>query len=196
MKKVNVAVVLLAVVCTLMMSCSKKDSSSGGNGNFGNGPRSEVPDALVGYWINGSSSISNFWNYDGTYAGAAYELAVGYMFYKNGDAKEYFYYTSTSTYCRTQVLGYKEGTVKFDEGAKTFTFYPANGNYRGYNSCGSSHSQDFGQTKQYASDELYPTKKSTYTNYELKTVNGKQVIYVPYSDGSSANFEKSSEPNR
>lgn len=172
-------------------SCSKKDKEEG---NYGNYPRTTVPDELVGYWLTGSTSIGNFWGYDGSYAGAAYELANGYMLFKDGRAREYFYYTSTTYGCRSQVLGYKEGTVEVDVDKKTFTFYSASGNYRSYKSCGGT---DNGKTKTYGADELYPNKKVSYKDVEFRKENGViKSWHVHYSDGSSLDFTKSQEPQK
>jgi hypothetical protein len=187
-----------ATTCTLLLSCSKsgKEGSSDG-GSFGNNPKTTVPDELVGYWLTGSTSIGNFWGYDGSYQGAAYELATGYMLYKDGKAKQYFYYTNTSYYCRTQVLGYKEGTVEVDMNKKTFTFYPASGNYRYYYSCGSSGDANNGKTQTYGSDELYPTVKVDFKDIEFKREDGKlKSWHVYFSDGSAHNFTKSQEPQK
>lgn len=186
---------LMGIVVLVNVSCSKSGDKK--DGNFGNNPRTEVPDDLTGYWLTGSTSIGNFWGYDGSYQGAAYELAIGYMLYKDGRAKQYFYYTSTSYYCRTQVLGYKEGTVEVDMNRKTFTFYPASGNYRNYNTCGSSGGSDNGKTQSYGNDELYPAMKVDYKDVDFKKENGViKSWHIYYSDGSSLNFVKSEEPKK
>lgn len=164
--------------------------------DYGKHPRSSVPDELVGYWIAGVSSIGNFWGYDGSYQGPANEIAVGYMLYKDGRVKEYFYYTSTSTYCRTQVLGYKQGTVKIDTEAKTFEIYYASGHYRSYNSCGSSNPPGFGETKKYTAAELYPAKKTSLNNWTIQQINGKQTLVVPIGDGEMQYYVKSTEPQK
>jgi len=196
MKKVSIFFLLLAALCFSLVSCTDKEDDPGvtdEKGDFGTNPRSEVPDELVGYWLTGSTSIGSFWNYDGSYAGAAYEIAVGYKFYKNGNAKQYFYYTNTSYSCRSQILGYREGTVVFDTKNKTFEFFAASGNYRSYNSC---QSQGNGQTKQYGAGDLYPAKKAQYDNWSLVQENGKSVWRIKLSDGSNLNYEKSTEPQQ
>lgn len=163
---------------------------------YGNHPRSTVPDELVGYWIAGISSISNFWGYNGSYQGPANEIAVGYMLYKDGRVKEYFYYTSTSTYCRTQVLGYKQGTVKIDIEARKFEIYYANGHYRSFNTCGSANPPGFGETKQYMAAELSPAKKANLNNWTIQQVNDKQTLVVPIGDGEVQYYVKSTEPQK
>jgi hypothetical protein len=159
-------------------------------------PRSAVPDALVGYWLGGSTSIGNFWGYDGSYKGAAYEVATGYAFQKNGNAKQYFYYTNTSYYCRTQVLGYREGTVVFDTKNNTFQFYATSGWYRNYNSCGQSTSPGFGEKKPYTSKDLYPAKQFAYDNWNLVAEGGKTIWRIKMSDGTNLDYEKSTEPQK
>lgn len=190
--KRNVFKSCIAMVCMLLTSitvCVAKDDT-------GNTPRSPVPDELVGYWLTGSTSISNFWGYDGSYKGAGYEIATGYNFYKNGTAKQYFYYTSTSYYCRTQVLGYREGTVVFDTRNNTFQFYATSGDYRNYNACGSSHSPGYGDKKVYSSKDLYPAKKFVHDNWSRVTENGKTVLRVKIKDGTNLDYEKSTEPRK
>lgn len=164
--------------------------------DYGNHPRSVVPDELVGYWIAGVSSISNFWGYNGSYQGPANEIAVGYMLYKDGRIKEYFYYTSTSTYCRTQVLGYKQGTVRIDIEARKFEIYYANGHYRSFNTCGSANPPGFGETKQYTAAELSPAKKANLNNWTIQEVNNKQTLVVPIGDGEVQYYVKSTEPQK
>lgn len=192
--------ILLLSITTLVglaSGCKKsKEKPVETEGDYGNYPRSIVPDELVGYWIAGVSSISNFWGYNGSYQGPANEIAVGYMLYKDGRAKEYFYYTSTSTYCRTQVLGYKEGTVKIDAGNKTFEMFYASGNYRSFNTCGSANPPGFGETKKYTSAELYPAKKMLRNNWSIQEINGKKVLVVPIGDGEVQRYEKSTEPQK
>jgi len=187
----------LTTLVGLTSGCKKsKEKPVDTEGDYGSHPRSVVPDELVGYWIAGVSSISNFWRYNGSYQGPANEIAVGYMLYKDGRVKEYFYYTSTSTYCRTQVLGYKQGTVKIDIEARQFEIHYANGHYRSFNTCGSSNPPGFGETKQYTSAELSPSKKSNLNNWTIQQVNGKQTLVVPIGDGEVQYYVKSTEPQK
>ena len=193
--------ILTLALCTFLLSsssCQKSKSSSPGEnppeGNYGNNPKAPVPDELVGYWLTGTSSITNFWDYNGTYAGNALELAVGYMFYKNGNAREYFYYTKTTAYCRDQVLGYREGTVVFNTTEKTFKFYAASGNYRRFDACGSAQTPGYGTTKQYGSADLYPAYKAEHTNWTMTTKNGNPVWRVPLNGGTFQDYEKSTQP--
>jgi hypothetical protein len=192
-----VILLTIAMLAGTVYGCKETEAASADiEEGYGNHPRSVVPDELVGYWIAGVSSISNFWGYNGTYQGPANEIALGYMLYKDGRVKEYFYYTSTSTYCRTQVLGYKQGTVKIDKEAKTFDVYYASGHYRSFNTCGSANPPGFGETKQYTSAELSPTKKSNLNNWTIQQVNGKQTLVVPIGDGEVQYYVKSTEPQK
>lgn len=185
---------LILCMSVVACSCSKDKDKNNEEGNYGNNPRTAVPDELVGYWLAGSTSIGNFWGYDGSYKGAAYELANGYMLFKDGRARQYFYYTNTSYYCRTQILGYKEGTVEVDMNKKTFKFYAASGNYRYYYTCGGSNST---KNEKYGSDELYPSKKVNYENIEFRKENGTlKSWHVHFDDGSSLDFTKSQEPQK
>lgn len=191
MKRSFSLMLLVMGLSFIACSCSKKDNE---DGNYGNHPRTTVPDELVGYWLAGSTSIGNFWGYDGSYQGAAFELANGYMLFKDGRAREYFYYTNTSYNCRTQILGYKEGTVEVDVNKKTFTFYPNSGNYRKYASCGGT---DNGKTKAYGKEELYPAVKTSYQDIEFRKENGQiKSWHIHYDDGSSLDFTKTQEPKK
>ena len=189
----------IAIILVSCAACSKKDAAGGGDsdgGDYGNNPRSKVPAELVGeYWQAGSFSMSQYSNYDGSYAGQAFEIATGYKFINDkGDAEQYFYYTNTGYYCRDQVLGYRKGTVVFDEKAKTFTFYAASGNYRRYDACGTSNSPDFGVKKEYGSEDLYPKYEDSYDNYSIVKENGKTVWRVTFEDNSTLDFSKTENP--
>ncbi len=183
----------VAILGTSFTSCSKKSS---GGGDFGDNPRSKVPAELVGgYWQAGSFSMTQFSNYDGSYAGQAFEISTGYKFINDkGDAEEYFYYTNTSYYCRDQILGYRKGTVVFDQQAKTFKFYAVSGNYRRFDACGSSQSSDYGKPKQYGEDDLYPKYKAEYDNYNIVKENNKKIWRITYDDGSTLDFTKLENP--
>lgn len=184
----------IAILSMSFSACSKKDSSD--TGDYGDHPRSKVPAELVGgYWQVGSFSMSQYSNYDGSYAGQAFEIATGYKFLNDkGDAEEYFYYTSTGYYCRDQILGYRKGTVVFDEQAKTFQFYAASGNYRRFDACGTSQSPDFGVKKEYTSKDLYPEYKAIHDNYTIVKENGKTIWRVMYDDGSKLDYTKTENP--
>lgn len=195
-RKLFLLTICVAISAVVFSGCSKKGNSGGGGGDYGPHPRSAVPAELVGgYWQAGSFSMSQFSNYDGSYAGQAYEISVGYKFVNDkGDAEEYFYYTNTSYYCRYQVLGYRKGTVVFDQQNKTFKFYAASGNYRRYDDCGTGGGSDYGVKKTYGEDDLYPKYKPEYKNYSIVKENGKTIWRIPYDDGSSLEFTKLQDP--
>ncbi len=197
MKKLFFSLAFCATIFTAVTACSKKGATGGGDeGGGGNTPRSKVPAELVGgYWQTGSFSMTQFSNYDGSYAGQAFEIATGYKFLNDkGDAEQYFYYTNTSYYCRDQILGYRKGTVKFDPATKSFEFFANSGNYRRYNSCGSSHTPGYGEKKPYGEDDLYPKYKDTYDNYSIVKENGKTIWRITFDDGSTMDYTSREEP--
>ncbi|WP_224998694.1 hypothetical protein [Cesiribacter sp. SM1] len=195
MKPTRIFLMLLALCAFTFQSCEDDTADAGKpDPSFGNHPRTAVPAELVGFWQAGSFSMSSFNDYDGSYAGQAYEIGLGYQLYANGNAEEYFYYTNTSYYCRDQILGYRKGTVTFDTQNKSFKFYSANGNYRRYYSCGSSQPADWGVQQEYGEDDLYPKHKPEYSGYSLVQEGGKTILRIPYEDGTSLDFEKTQSP--
>lgn len=195
MKKLLLSLTVCLALTTVLSACSKKDSA-GSDGGGGNTPRSKVPAELVGgYWQAGSFSMGQYSDYDGSYAGHAFEISTGYKFLNaNGDAEEYFYYTNTGYYCRNQILGYRKGTVQFDEQAKTFKFYATSGNYRNYDACGSSQTPGYGEKKTYGEEDLYPKYKAEYDNYSIVKENGKTIWRITYDDGSTLDYTSREEP--
>jgi hypothetical protein len=120
----------------------------------GNNP---VPRELVGHWQLGTFSLTNFWNpTTGQYAGNAGEASRSYQIAADGTAEEFFIYNSTSYNCRTQVLGYRKGTIKFDKEAGSFTFCPSSGYYRTAN----CFKKDW-QRKEYSGKDICPQYKVT-----------------------------------
>lgn len=67
-------------VAALSTSC-KKDSDVI--------PGGRVDSDIVGKWMYGSFSMSDFWTYNGTYAGKPFELAVVFDFKSNGTYEKY-----------------------------------------------------------------------------------------------------------
>ncbi len=184
---------LFISICAFAMACGKKDSGRDTPGNHL--PKSSVPVELVGkYWHTGSFSMTQFSNYDGSYAGQAFEIATGYKFSADGTAEQYFYWTKTSTYCREQVLGYRKGTAVFDAAKKNFRFYAASGYYRRYNSCGGSQSPGYGEKVAYGPDDLHPKYVDEQKNWTLVTEQGKLIWRVPFDDGSVNDYTRADNP--
>lgn len=189
--------VFFLISASTLTACSKKDSGgSGGSGDYGDLPRSKVPAELVGgYWQAGSFSMNHYNDYDGSYAGQAFEISTGYKFINaDGDAEQYFYYTNTGYYCRDQILGFRKGTVVFDEQAKTFRFYAVSGNYRRYDACGTSQSPGYGVKKPYGEDDLYPKYKAEHSNYSIVKENNKTIWRITFDDNSKLDYTRMEEP--
>ncbi|SDK97317.1 hypothetical protein SAMN05421823_10432 [Catalinimonas alkaloidigena] len=143
-------------------------------------PRSEVPAKMQGQWMYGTFSMTDFWKYDGSYVGNAFELAVAFDFKKNGEIEMYFMSSSAYYNCRTQAFTYEKGTVEFHDN-NSFTMHPTEGSYRGFYTC--SPSQNFNRKAK--PDEL---KASTYY-YTFETDEyGKEHLVIRFSpddeDGS------------
>ena len=140
-----------------------------------------IPIALVGKWLNGSFSMSNWWSYDGKkYIGNPYTRSVAFNLTADGEA-EFFLVIKTHTgYCSTEAFTYQKGNVKVNEADQSFTIYPSKGNYRGFYSCASGSNFDRPAKK----EELKPT--TYYWSFE-KTGNGQQWLVIRFSpDKSSA----------
>lgn len=145
-----------------------------------------VPGSMVGNWMQGTFSLTEFWNYDGSYAGNASEQSNVFVFKANGEAEQYFVMTQRKYNCKTEAYTYKKGTVTFNEAEGSFTFTPASGKYRGFYSCapGSNINRDS------RPDEL-PAKTYYYEMVELK---GKPYMLVKHdrNDTNASYFQKNS----
>ncbi|HYO20823.1 MAG TPA: hypothetical protein VER36_00370 [Flavisolibacter sp.] len=118
---------------------------------------SKVPKELIGHWQLGTFSMTNFRNpTTGQYAGNAGEASRSYQIAADGTAEEFFIYNSTSYNCRTQILGYRKGTLKFSADGKSFTFCPTMGYYRSAN----CFKKDWAK-KEYGTKDLYPAYQFT-----------------------------------
>lgn len=145
-----------------------------------------VPGSMVGNWTQGTFSLTEFWNYDGSYVGNASEQSNVFVFKANGEAEQYFIMTQRMYNCKTEAYTYKKGTVTFNEAEGSFTFTPANGKYRGFYSCapGSNINRD-------SKPEELPA--ITYY-YEMVELNGKPYMLVKHNrnDANGSYFQKNS----
>lgn len=118
----------------------------------------KVPKELIGHWQVGTFSLTNFWNpTTGQYLGNASEGSRSYQIAADGTAEEFFIYNSTSYNCRTQILGYRKGTIRLNVADKSFTFSPTSGYYRTAN----CFKKEW-QKKEYGEKDLYPAYQVTY----------------------------------
>jgi hypothetical protein len=153
---------------------TKKEESTGAN---------KIPAELVGKWLNGTFSMSNWWSYDGKkYIGNPYTRSVAFNFSEKGEA-EFFLVIKTHTgYCSTEAFTYQKGKVTFDEANQSFTVIPEKGNYRGFYSCASGSNFD----RPAKQEELKPTTYywSFETNEYNARTNHRQEVILNRQPGS------------
>lgn len=137
-------------------------------------PDGYVPSQAKGQWLYGTFSMTDFWGYDGSYIGNPFELSVAFNFMGNGEYEQYFMSQAIDySTCRTEAFSYVKGTVIFDEANKSFTVYPAEGNFRGFYSCIPSSNFD----RAAAPSEL--KIQTFYYEYETDT-NGKNWMIIKF----------------
>ncbi len=121
-------VLFYLMIPVVLFSCKKEDLQVEVT------PRSKVPAELVGKWLRGNFSMTDFWKYDGSYVGNAYTSSQAFNFSKDGHYEFFLMINTTDYNCQTQGFTYQKGTVFFNDD-NSFTVYPNEGNYRGFYSC-------------------------------------------------------------
>jgi len=145
--------VLLLATCLLFTACSK--NKDGDEVLIHDTPRTDVPDELVGKWLNGTFSMSNWWSYDGKqYGGNPYSSSRAFNFSANGDAEFFQIIKTFNGSCSEEAFTYFKGTVEFNEAGGYFTMHPQRGNFRGFYSCAANRNFNRSATR----DELKPIK--------------------------------------
>ncbi|WP_157580069.1 hypothetical protein [Rudanella lutea] len=161
--------VLFCWGCLAAVACTP----SGGVDNGGEPePQTTTPTRARGKWVYGSSfSATDFWNYNGSYSGKAFEQGMLFDFGTNGKYEVYTINSATTYSCRTESYAFTAGTVTFDEGAGSFSIRPVRGTMRGYYAC--APSKNFKRDAQ--PNELKP---KTYYYAIRKNSRGETVMTV------------------
>ena len=175
------AIIFLAVL-SLCASCELHDKQNDPSPVTPPTPpseQSEIPAALKGQWMYGNFSMTEFWAYDGSYQGNAFQTSVAFNFIPGGNFEMYFAASSTYYYCTTQAFTFKKGSVKFNDD-HSFIIYPSEGRYRGYYSCASSSNID----RPFQPSELKPD--TLYWSFENDSY-GKEYLVIrnEINDGPS-----------
>ncbi|HEY8505538.1 MAG TPA: hypothetical protein VIL46_13220 [Gemmataceae bacterium] len=120
-------------------------------------PRTEVPDEIVGAWEHGAIDFDLWEKYkERYYAGRnASPTREAMVFRKNGDAKFYRYEFAFGVY---EELVDCEGTVTFG-GDGTFTFHPAKGRKRFYDTRNPANNKDRALTAEELKDPRWAGKR-------------------------------------
>lgn len=124
---------LIILFAVLSLNACKKNELNGINAN--------VPKEIVGQWIYGTFSMTEFWGYDGSYQGNAFELSIAFNFMENGQYEMFFISTANDYGCRTEAFSYYKGSVNWDTEGE-FTVTPTEGNFRGFYACSPQYNFD------------------------------------------------------
>jgi hypothetical protein len=175
------AAVLLSAA--LLTACGGDSSTGPGETPVFDTPRTEVPDVLVGRWMYGSISPTNFWNdHTGQYAGNAYGFADHITFQENGTYTRLVYIYTQNYGCRTQVWTQMQGTVTVD--GETFTLYPGVGRYKAADTCIARYNFDRAMTRA----ELAEKQGDGY-DWFFQTESGRTYLMVgPEGSGEAAHY--------
>lgn len=176
---------LLGMIAVLGTTSCKKDHKDP-DGPPADTPKTEVPDELVGAWEAGTIDFVLWENYrEGYYAGRdAIPTREAMIFNKNGDAKFYRYEFAFNMY---EELIDCTGTVAFN-GDGTFTFYPAQGRKRFYDTRYSSNNVDRALT----SEELTDPKIAGKRGYTYISSSNPPAIQITVPSSAPYNWYKKS----
>ena len=106
--------------------------------SVGQTPHTGVPQELVGTWINGAVSATNFYNPATGSWSNGHGTGLFYRFNADGTF-EYGWQEYANSYgCGERALVYKKGTVTVDAATHTVQVYPRSSVVRGESSCSAS----------------------------------------------------------
>ncbi len=110
------------------------------NGN-GDGNTSAFPAELVGTWVYGVISPTNFYDaYTGAWVSNAYGTSVLFEFGANGTYKQSILIATSAYSCRSQVFVYNEGKAVVE--GSTIKVYPTKGTLRARDNCVAANNYD------------------------------------------------------
>lgn len=196
----------LALFALLASACSGGDSTgpngdgtgspvenpgdNGGSGdNGGDNGGTQVPAELVGKWMHGTISPTNFWDdHTGQYMGNAYGMADYVTFGKDGRYEEFVYLYSQMYNCRTQIWTSKQGTVSVN--GDEITFHLKKGKYQVADTC----SQRNNYSRPMTADEVEKGDNKTWSwKFAPNEYSGDTYLYLGWDDSSEPMEYKPSE---
>jgi hypothetical protein len=160
---------LLPILMVVLFSCKKTHM---GDPSTTPPDGSTTPAAAVGDWLYGTFSMTEFWAYDGSYLGNAFELSVAFTFNADGSYEEFFISQANNYGCSTQALSYYKGYVTFTD--SSFTTHPVQGEYKGFYSCLPSSNFDRDALESELEVQTY------YYTFETDS-NGKKWMVVRFN---------------
>lgn len=174
------SIYLTASLFLMLFINSCNAGATGDRDTTGPKTKSNIPSELVGKWLNGTFSMSNWWSYDGKkHIGNPYTRSVAFDFTKPGEVEFYLAIKTHTGYCSTEAFTFLEGTVVFNEANHSFTVTPKKGNYRGFYSC--APGSNFNRPAK--PEEL----KSTTYYWTMETdTNGQRYMVIRFSPDTSS----------
>ena len=173
-RRTTLLAVLLAGVAPT--ACSESAASTEpALGAAPGGTSANTPASLLGSWIHGVFSPTDFYNAStGQYIGNAYGTAVMFKFTPDGKYEQTVFINSTVYSCRTQVFVYNKGVVRFDGGE--FRVYPTSGRVRSSDSCNARFNFD-------RDDDIARKQGDKYTwAFERNAGDGKTYLMIGVGD--------------
>ena len=167
----------LLAIAALMGSCEKDNTTN--TDEYGDGPRTNIPGTLLGNWMYGSFSMTEYWNQNpADYIGNAFELAVAFKFNTAGTYDHYFTSKTVIGGISTYHQSLTKGTIEINEADKTITTHARSAHYKQTKNGTTTDNRDL------AENEI--TKTIMYT-YELRTEpNGTRALYLKMNGTGNA----------
>jgi hypothetical protein len=134
-------VFLFFALALVSMNCTTKSTDVTPTGGS-----STVPSELVGKWLKGSFSMTNFFTYDGQDLGKGYESSRALNLTRDGQGELFLYFHTFDGYCHSHAFTYVKGRVTVEGDVLTIT--ATSGRYRGAytGACGSRSGFDRAMT--------------------------------------------------
>lgn len=129
--RVRLLATALLLLSATLAACGTEPTA---NNDAPGGPSTPAPAQLVGDWIYGVISPTNFHDaYNGSWVNNAYGTSVFFEFAANGTYKQHLLIYTSAYSCKTQVFTYNEGRATFD--ATSIKLYPTKGVVKARDNC-------------------------------------------------------------
>ncbi|TDH27303.1 hypothetical protein EXU57_06855 [Segetibacter sp. 3557_3] len=163
--------VVLVLCVAAFFATSACEKTGDKPGEFGTGPRTNVPAALKGTWMYGKFSMTEYWSVDpSTYLGNGLEFAIAFTFHPDGTYTHYFTSRSVMAGFSTYNQSVTKGTVEIDEQNQTIKMHAATSHYKRTKNGRVEEDRDMRK------EEVHGTTSYTYTTG--KESSGTNALYL------------------